>query len=405
MVVRGKMVFDRVRNLIGGSSDKEGSDTKEDVVMPTNPGVIKRTSKEVDLSRGDIKEAIERFQEVGAMAYPAIDKRAVRDGDDKSSKPMSDDDGPSFFYVVHEDDGVLVVGGAKNLLLTFADRLNLSNTETRAVTTAHRIAADMNGFSEHMVMDDIFMVPKREASGDAALSLGTGKGSGGAEKKGERIREIEENGFALNTSEVLDELPDIEEKKRLGASYGCEGGSITLTLNPKDAEDGSHHAVMQPGGDLLLPQEIALGLEIEHRDIDWRMDDGNVVGRMEDGLIEDEVVDKVRTKLAKDSIEEEVQAHLPGSHTSTLGIGEDNEVAIYLEPDKDGDGFLMVLRPDGEGAPTDRTVEIKDIGTGTEMLCFAVPENIADVLDINDDEERQIEWGMREDEMVGEVVR
>ncbi len=399
------MVFDRVKKLVGGGSDKEGSTGGgEGVVMPTNSKVVKKTAKEVDLSRGDVKDAVEKFQEVGAMAYPAIDQRAVRGEGDKSSKP-DDDGGPSFLYVIHEDDEVLVIGGAKNIIHTFADRLNMSNTETRAVTVANRIAGDKNGFSEHIVMDDIFIVPKKGGSERGAEALG-GIAGRDEDVRGdeEALREVEENGFALQVSEVFDEPLDLDEKKPMGVSYGCEDGIITLTLTPNPNEsDGDYRAVVNTEGGVLIPREIAIGLGIEHREVEWERDDERVIGRMEDGSIDEDIEDRVKTALSKDNIEEEIQVHLPGSHATTLGMGEDDEVALYLEPNEDD--FSIVLTSDMSDAPTDRTVEIKNIGTGTEMLCFALPEEIADVLDVDDDEERQIEWGLRGEELVGAVVR
>ena len=397
---RGKMVFERVKKLVGGGSEDEGNSGGDNVVMPTNSGVLKKTAKEVDLPRDEIREAVERFQEAGAMAYPVIDEKAVRDDDEKSSKP-GEDDGPSFFYVIYEDDEVLVVGGAKSLIRTFADRLNLTKTEARAVTTAHRLAGNRNGFSEHIVMDDIFMVPKKGGS-DVPELEGMTERTGSGEEKVDGIQEVEENGFAIDANEVFEDPPSLEEQKHFGVAYGCEDGTITLTLDPNATGDEPHHAVIQPEGEILIPREIAVGLEIQHRDIDWERDDGIVVGRMENGRMEKEVVDTVKTKLAMDNIEEEVQAHLPGSHTGTLGVSEDDEVALHLEPE--GDEFAMVLSSDAEDSPVDRTVTIKNIGTGTEMLCFAVPDEVADVLGVNDDEERQVEWGLRGDELVGTVV-
>ena len=392
------MVFDRVKKLVGGGSDDEGNSGGDNVVMPDDPGVIKKTAKEVDLSKDDVKEVVERVQEVGAMAYPVIEGRAVREDENRSSKP-NDEDGPSFFYVIYEDDEVLVVGGAKSLIRTFAGRLNMSKTEREAVTAANRIAANMNDLSEHVVMDDIFMVPKQGGSDAPDIGLTEKKGME-SDEKADGIQEVEENGFGIQVSEVFDESFDIEEKKHFGVTYGNEEGTITITLNPEATGEESYHAVIQPEGEILIPQELAIGLEVEHRDVDWEKDEGKIIGRIENGRMEDDVVDVVRTKLAKDNIEEEVQAHLPGSHTSTLGINEDEEVALHLEPQDDD--FAMVLSSGTNGET--RSVRIKNIGTGTEILCFAVPEEVADVLGVNDDDERQLEWGLRGDELVGTVV-
>ena len=392
------MVFDRVKKLVGGGSDDEGNSGGDNVVMPDDPGVVKKTAKEVDLSKDEVKEVVERVQEVGAMAYPVIEERAVREDEDRSSKPNGED-GPSFFYVIYEDDEVLVVGGAKSLIRTFAGRLNMSKTEREAVTTANRLAANKNDLSEHVVMDDIFMVPKEGGSDAPNIGL-TEKKEMGSDEKADGIQEVEENGFGIQVSEVFDEAFDIEEKKHFGVTYGHEEGMITITLNPEATGEESYHAVIQPEGEIFIPQKLAVGLEVEHRDVDWEKEEGKIIGRIENGRMEDDVVDVVRTKLAKDNIEEEVQAHLPGSHTSTLGINEDEEVALRLEPQDDD--FAMVLSSDTNGET--RSVRIKNIGTGTEILCFAVPEEVADVLEVNDDRERQLEWGLRGDELVGTVV-
>ena len=394
------MVFDRVKKLVGGSSDEEGNSGSDNVVMPDDSGVIKKTAKEVDLSKGDIRDVVERFQEVGAMAYPVIDDRAVREGDNRSSKP-NDEEGPSFFYVIYEDDEVLVIGGAKSLMRTFAERLNMSRTETEAVITANRLAANRNGLSEHVVMDDIFMVPKEGGSEAPELEGLTETEEKEADGKADKIQEIEENGFAIQASKVFGDSPDLEEKQHFGVNYTSKGNTITLTLNPDATGDESHHAVIQPEGEILIPRELAVGLEVEHREVDWERDEGKIIGRMENGRMDEEVVDVVRTKLAKDNIEEEIQAHLPSSHTNTLGINEEEKVSLRLEPEDDD--FAMVLSSDTDDGTT-RTVRIKNIGTGTEILCFAVPEEVADVVGVNDGEERQLEWGLRGDELVGTVV-
>jgi hypothetical protein len=394
------MVFDRVRRLVGGGSNEESNSGSDNVVMPDNAGVIRKTVKKVDLSKGDIREVVERFQEVGAMAYPVINDRAVREDGKNPNKP-GQDDGPSFFYVIYEDDEVLVVGGAKSLIRTFAERLNMSKTETKAVIVANRLAADRNGLSEHVVMDDVFMVPKEGGSGAPEIEGLTEEKKKESDEKADRIREIEENGFAIQTSEVFEDSPDLEEKQHFGMNYTSKGNTIEVTLDPDPMGNESHHAVIHPKGKILIPQELAIGLEVEQREVDWRRDEGKIIGRMENGRRDEDVVDVVRTKLAKDNIEEEVQAHLPSSHTSTLGINEDEEVVLRLEPEDDD--FAMILSPDTDGETT-RNVRIKDIGTGTEILCFAVPEEVADVLGVNDDKERQLEWGLRGEELVGTVV-
>ncbi|MDZ7687164.1 MAG: hypothetical protein U5J64_00315 [Halobacteriales archaeon] len=403
------MVFERVRNLVGGGSDKEtNSGGGESVVMPTDSKIIRKTAKEVDLSKGEVKDVVERFQEVGAMAYPVIDERAVRGDDDKSGKP-NDDEGPSFLYVIHEDDDVLVIGGAKNIILTFAGRLNLTNTETRAVTTANRLAGNLNGFSEHIVMDDIFIVPKDGRSGVSKESLGglteTKTDDDTSEEKEDRIQEVEENGFTLRVSDLFEEEPDLDDKMHFSVTYGCDNGKITLVLDPKASSDEPHHAVIHPDGEMFIPHEIAVGLGVKHREVEWENEDGKVVGRMGNGRAQEEFEtdDVVRTTLAKDNVDDEVQAHLSGSHTSSLGIDVGDEVALYVEPGDDD--FSLVLSPDVSNTPSDRTVEIKNIGTGTEMLCIPLPEEIAEILDVNDNEERQIKWGASEDRLVGTVVR
>jgi hypothetical protein len=399
------MVFDKVKKKLSGSGTE---DSASDVVMPADPKVVKKTAKEVDMSREAAEEAIKEFQEVGAMAFPVIDKKAVRGEGDTSVK---DEGTPSFLYVIHENEEVLVVGGAKNIVLSLADRLDMSNTETRAVTIAQQIAADRNGFSEHMVMDDIFMVPKEKRFAsrfDSLEDLGgeTKNGNGAAEKlrdKMDGIREVEENGFVLETPERFGEALNLNEKKYFGVTYGSDHKNIRLELDPKGADEDSRHAVIQPDGNIHIPREIAVGLGIEYRDVDWRMEDGKVVGKMEDGSISEDIGDTMRTSLVEDNVHGKVRAHLSGSHTRALNIDEGDELAIYLEPD--GEDFAIVATPVVYEAPTDAFVEVENIGKGTEMLCFSVPEEIADVLSIDDGKDRQVEWGIRGDEMVGSVVR
>jgi len=397
------MVFDRVKEKISGGGE---DDSDSDVVMPANSKIIKKTSKEVDLPRDETEEAVKKFQEVGAMAYPVIDKKAVR-GDDKSSK-AKEEGSPSFLYAVHENEEVLVVGGAKNILLSLADRLDMSNTETRAVTLAQRLASERNGFSEHMVMDDVFMVPKEKRFAsrfDGLDDIADGDGDGTAQTlrdKMDGVREVEENGFVLETSDRFGEALNLRDKKYFGVSCSSNGRVIKLALDPKGGGD-DRHSVIQPNGNIHIPREIAVGLGVKYRGVDWKMEDGKIVGRMEEESMEQEVVDTVRTSLVEDNVNNMVRAHLSGSHTRSLNLEEGDEVAVYLEPNNDD--FALVATPLIFDAPTEEVVEVENIGTGTEMLCFAVPDEMADVLEIDDGKDRQVEWGIRGEELVGDIVR
>lgn len=397
------MVFDRVKEKISGGGE---DDTESGVVMPADSKIVKKTSKEVDLPRDETEEAVKKFQEVGAMAYPVIDKKAVR-GDDKSSK-AKEEGSPSFLYAVHENEEVLVVGGAKNILLTLADRLDMSNTETRAVTLAQRLAAERNGFSEHMVMDDVFMVPKEKRFAsrfDGLDDIAGGDGNGAADKirdKMDGVREVEENGFVLETPDRFEEALNLRDKKYFGVSYASNGRVMKIALDPKGREH-SFHSVIQPNGNIHIPHEIAVGLGVEYREISWSMEDGKIVGRMEDEPMEGELIDTVRTSLVEDNVNDMMRAHLSGGHTRTLNLEEGDEIAVYLEPD--GDDFALVATPLIYDAPTDAIVEVENIGTGTEMLCFAVPDEMAKVLEIDDGKDRQIEWGIRGEDLVGGIVR
>jgi hypothetical protein len=397
------MVLDRVKEKLGKGASEE-RDT--DVVMPADPNVVKRTAKEVDISRDEVEETVKRFQEVGAMAFPVIDKKAVR-GEGKND--AKSEESPSFLYAVYEDDEVLVVGGAKNILLSIADRLEMSNTETRAVTLAQRVAADANGFSEHMVMDDVFLVPKQKrfvSRFDGLGDIGKEEEDDAAEKlrdKMDGVREVEENGFVLETPERFGNALNLEEKKYFGVTYGSDRGSLRIELDPSAGGDDVRHGVIQPDGNIHIPREIAVGLGVEHREVDWKMDDGKVVGSMEHESMNGELEDTMRTSLVEDNVNNKVRAHLSGSHTKKLDLEEGDDIAVYLEPD--GDDFAIVATPFILDAPTDAIVEVENIGKGTEMICFTVPDEIADVLGVDDGKDRQVEWGIRGDELVGTVVR
>lgn len=398
-----KMVFDRVKEKLTGTGSGE-RDT--DVVMPADSSVVKRTAKEVDLSSDEVEDAIKRFQEVGAMAFPVIDDKAVRG---EGSTNVKEEETPSFLYAVHEDEEVLVVGGAKNILLSLADRLEMSNAETRAVTRAQRIAADANGFSEHMVMDDVFMVPKEKrfvSRFDGLEDVGSESNNGAADTlrdKMDGVREVEENGFVLQTPERFGEALNLDEKKYFGVTYGSDRDSLRLELDPSAGGEDVRHAVIQPNGNIHIPREIAVGLGVQHREVDWGMEDGKVVGVMEDGKVDADIVDTMRTSLVEDNVNEQVRAHLAGDHTRKLNIEEGDELAVYLEPD--GDDFAIVATPHIFEAPTDAVVDVENIGKGTEMICFALPDEVADVLGVDDGKDRQVEWGIRGDELVGSVVR
>ncbi|MFP4188821.1 MAG: hypothetical protein ACLFR5_05385, partial [Halobacteriales archaeon] len=217
------------------------------------------------------------------------------------------------------------------------------------------------------------------------------------------VREVEENGFVLETPDRFGNALNLDEKKYFGVTYGTDRESLRLELDPSAGGEGVRHSVIQPDGNIHIPREIAVGLGVEHRDVDWRMEDGKVVGVMEDDKMEDEVEDTVRTSLVEDNVNDMVRAHLAGSHTRTLNIEEGDEMAVYLEPDDDD--FAIVATPHIFEAPTDSVVEIENIGKGTEMICFSLPEEIADVLEVDDGKDRQVEWGIRGDELVGNVVR
>jgi len=400
-----KMVFDRVKRRLTGE-DEEKVETS--VTMPADPKVIKETAEDTDLSRDEVEDAVKRFQEVGAMALPVIDKKAVR-GEDGTS--VKDDETPSFLYAVHENEEVLVVGGAKNVLLSLADRLEMSNAETRAVTLAQRVAADANGFSEHMVMDDVFMVPKEKRfvsrfDGLEDVDGEGGDGGGAAEAlrdKMDGVREVEKNGFVLETPDRFGNALNLDEKKYFGVTYGSGRGTLTLELDPAASGDDVRHGVIKPNGNIHIPREIAVGLGVEHRGVEWKMKNGKVVGEMEGESTDHEPEDTVRTSLVEDNVNEEVRAHLSSNHTKMLNIEEGDELAVYLEPN--GGDFAVVATPHILDAPTDAIIEVENIGKGTEMICFSLPEEVADVLGVDDGRDRQVEWGIRGDELVGSVVR
>ena len=392
------MVFDKLREKISGEDDEVSTD----ICMPADPDIVERTAEHVEIEREVVEETVKRFQEVAAMIFPMLDDKTVRADDATSAK---DSETPSFLYAVYEDDDVLVVGGAKNILLNLADRLELSNSETRAVTLAHKFAGDANGVAEHMVMDDIFVVPKEQRFASRLDSDGRKEDAKNKlREKMDEIEKVEEDGFVLQTSERFGDTLNLESKKYFGVNFDYDRNHIRLALDPKST-GSDKHAVIMPNGNVCIPREIGIGFDLKERHTEWKMEDGKVVGKIEskEPFDEDGLLDIVRTSIVEDNVRGEIQAHLPGSHTRELGLEDEDEVAFYLEPA--GERLALVLTEFIYEAPTDTVVDVQNIGTGTEMLCFTVPDEHADLLGIDDGRERQVEWGLRDGELVGRIVR
>jgi len=400
------MVFDKVKDKFSNNSQKEKG--SKGVIMPADPEVVEETADELGMSPEVIEDNIKRFQEISAKAFPMIDEKTVRGDEGSSAKEEST---PSFLYSVYEDDDVLVIGGAKNIILNLADRLDLDNTETRAVTAAHSLAADLNGFSEHMVMDEVYMVPKEQRFASRLDKEEKGEkkaaSNGGAQalqEKMEGIKQVEETGFVLETPERLEETLNLEDKKYFGLSVNYDRKRVRLALDPRSSDEDSRHSLVRPDGNILIPREIGVAFGLEHRDVNWGIDDGKIVGKIGcEDFREEDLVDEVKTSVVEDNIKGELQAHLSSNHTRTLSFEVGNKVALYLQPA--GDELAIVATKMTHEAPTEFTVEVGDLGKATNMVFIEIPDEFADVLGIDDGLEHQFEWGIRGPELVGRVIR
>lgn len=392
------MVFDRVRDAL--SEDEEGS---SGVTMPSDASVLRSVSSEVDLSHEETREVVEKFQETSQMVQPMVAESAV---EDRGAQHRKEDESPSFIYTVFEDEDVLAVGGAKNIMMGLTDRLDLDSVERKAVVLAHRRAAEQAGLSQHTVMDDVYMVPKKlrfEGSlnrDEIDIERMSQEDAGEAlQRKMERVQEVDEDGFELAPPKELTEPIELDSRKLLGVEHGYEGDVLQLVLDPRRGGDTDWPGVMDVEGVVSVPDDLADVLDVEGRTETWGVDDGRLICVLESKIDADERSrDTLGTAITSDDIAGTHRAVLPSGRARDVGIHEGDDAGFYLEA-IDGDMHVVVTPDSEEGA----AVTIENIGPGAEMLAIELPEAAVELLEV--DAEHPVEWMVRSGSLVGRVAR
>ncbi|MFP4632829.1 MAG: hypothetical protein ACLFMT_05275 [Halobacteriales archaeon] len=395
-------MFDKVKEKLSGDTTRE---TKDGVVMPSDDDVIDYVAGRVELTREEVDETVKKFQEVSHMVRPMVDEQAVEEVDQAAQ--AKGEGTPSFIYQIHEDDDVLAVGGAKSVMASLADRLDYDSVETKAVVLSHRVAAERAGLAEHMVMDDVYMLPKTKRFGSRLengererIEHGAGGGATQALKqKMEEIKKVEEDGYRTETSRHLKDSLSIDSKKYVGVDVEVDGDSINVYIDPRNTRDSDYPGIITPGGDALLPEQLAGAIDLDERDLSWRMEKARLVGeaaRIDDLSVEGD--EEVRTSVVEDNIDGAHRVMLPGRQVNEVGLHEGEAASVYLEPH---DGELYVVVTPRHVEYTSNAAEVDNIGTGTDMLCVTLPEGAGDVLGLTGD--RPVGWRVDGQRLVGEL--
>lgn len=392
------MVFDRVRDAL--SEDEQGP---SGITMPSDGSVVGNVSSEVDLTREETREVLEKFQELSHMIHPMVADSAV---EERGAQHRQEGESPSFIYTVFEDEDVLAVGGAKNIMMGLTDRLDLDSVEQKAVVLAHRLAAEEAGLSQHTVMDDVYMVPKRlrfdgRLDGDEIdVERMSQEDAGEAlQRKMERVQEVDEDGFEVRPPETLTEAIELESRKLLGVEHGYEGDVLRLVLDPRRSGDADWPGVMDVEGAVHLPQGLAEVLDLEGRDKNWGVDGGRLVCVLESQIDADgRSRDTLGTAMTADEIAGTHRAVLPSSRSRDVGLHEGDDAGFYVEAIDDD--IHVVLTPDSRRGAA---VTVENIGPGAEMLAVEIPEYAVELLDV--EAEHPVEWMVRDGSLVGRVAR
>lgn len=397
------MVIDKVRNAV--DRVRSNGSTDFGIVMPADSGIIKKTSKATNIDTTEAAETIKKFQEVGRVMYPVIEQKTVDGQDVSKMKNVKGDENPSFLYSIDERDNVLVVGGAGNIIASLAGKLDMSSVETNMIRTAHRLAAEANGYSEHILMDDVLIVPKVEQFPEVLENKEKHRGEDLEKKKqAEELREIDEEGYTIETPEKIETALNIDNRIYAEVSWECRAGEIALRFDPNATRGGSRPSIVKPNGDIVVSREMAEVFGIRNREIAWDIEGGSIVGTFIGEMEEKDrqITDTIRTSITRDEVERKVYVHLSSDHLRSLGLEDGDVVSLYLDGLKDS--VMIVLTPDADRAPTDFKVTIRNRGTGTEMLCFVVPPELEKVLDLAERTDAKMEWGLGQNEIVGKVI-
>ncbi len=372
--------------------------------MPSDHDVVRDVSKQVEMTKDETRKTVEKFQEVSKMIQPMVAESTVGK---RPSANRSDDGPPAFIYTVHENDDVLAVGGAKNIMMGVSERLDFDSVERKAVVLSHQEAAERAGLSEHTVMDDVYMVPKKLRfesqleDDEIEIERQSEEGTGEAlQRRMELMQEVDEDGYVLQPPDQLTDALDLESRKLLEVTHEHDGDLHKLLFDPRGGQDDGWPAVLAVDGSRSIHPELADVRDVEGRELRWGVDDGKMVSVLESKL--DSVEhgrDSLSTAITVDDIAGRHRAVVPSGRARDVGVGEGEMATFYVEA-IDDDLYIVVAEraTDYSGAP----VEIENIGPGTEMLTFELPEHAAEILEV--EAERSVEWRLHDRRLVGRVT-
>ncbi len=378
--------------------------------MPGDSKVVNKVSGEVDLSREETEEVVRRFQQFSYSMKDMIEEQAVEGA--SAAEQAKGEGSPTFIYTVYENESVLAVGGAKTMMLGLAEQLDYDSVETKAVTRAHRLAAQNLGLAEHMVMDDVYMVPRDRRWGEnveepqeveRVRQSRQRDGDDGAEveRRREQVEDVQESGHRLQLPEGLAESLDVGSERVVGVEVTADGDAVALEFDPRRAKKTEWVAVLEPGGSIAVPAGIADAVVVEDQEISWRASDGALTAVRESlSELRPGGEEAVRTSLVEDNIEGSYRATLPSRHANQAGAYEDDTVSLYVDA-HDGELYLVVAARHNEYTPL--AVDVENIGsTGTDMLSLTLPEPTPEMLGVEG--EQPVEWSLSGDRLVGDVV-
>ncbi len=378
------MVTNRLQGLLGRFKSDEEIEREE--TFPSDDVVINYLAKNPEVDKNELKEITTKVQKIVSQLYPILEDEAIRPQDEMAKK---DSDPSDFLYIIDETDEMLIMGGAKGIFINLADRLDLSKRNTEAVIHAHKAAASFNGYAEHLVMDDVLLIPKDE---DVDIER---KSTEAEQRKNEQLEsfiETHRDGYDLpQADEIIEDLV-IDGIKYFGMDHKLYPDKIRFILSTNKTAN-NHHGILNPDSGLRISREIGLTFDIEGRDLKWGVKDGDLVMET-DSLLESEPSSTVKTSLEED---EGINAVIPGMQLKKIGVEEGDSAWLFLDT-IDGEPVLVITGEDGD---LGTEIEIESAGRGAEKLYAPIPEDFVNFLGL--DVDNQIEWGSSGDYLIGKI--
>lgn len=371
------MVIGRLRSAV---AEMVGDDDGPGPVFPTDDAVVARVSSDASLGETRIREITGAVQDVIDSMYPQLAEEAVAADDERGAAQEE-----GFLYGFRASQDVLVVGGAAGVLSGVGDRLGLSTIEVEAVRDAHRIAANMNGYAEHVVMDDVVLARDRHVDRNVDVSDGQAA-------LADAVEGVSDDGYPLATPGTLAGL-DLDEEKYFGVTPAFPDDGVELRFDPAD-RDAPYHAVVAADGTVRISDDLGRALALDRRDVSWDSVEGAIVARC--GPLVDTVPGGRHTKLVK---RDGWEGHVPNDalRRADLETGDDAAMAI----DAVGGERLVVVDPDVRGDVAVGAVATS--GVGTQRTVVELPEAVEDVLEL----ERgnvNVAWDVEDGVLVGNLL-